>query len=91
MSRGVVRWYPVYGLFPIGDTVLRVEARYTVGSTVYRGKWWYHSDLDTNKNWYGELWGEPDTAADRRFFSETPEKRTAELTEVANDSNGRAL
>lgn len=49
MSRGAVHQYLLYGLFPIGDTVRRVGAGYTVGCTIYRGEWWYHTDLDTKK------------------------------------------
>jgi len=91
MSRGAVHQYRMYGLFPVGDTVRRVGAGPTVGCTVYRGEWWYHTDLDTKKYWFGEPWGGPDTEVGRRFFGGQLEKRIAEMTEVANDPKTRLV
>ncbi len=72
MSRGAVHQYRMYGLFPIGDTVRR-------------GGWWYHTDIETKKYWFGEPWGGPDTELARPLFVENLEKRLAEMTRLAND------
>lgn len=72
MSRGAVNQYHLYGLFPIGDTVRR-------------GGWWYHTDIETKKRWYGEPWGGPDTHLARPYFVQTLEERIAEMTRWAND------
>jgi len=39
-----VHMYRMYGLLPIGDTPRS-------------GGWWYHTDIDTKRRWYGEPWG----------------------------------
>jgi len=72
MSRGAVHQYRMYGLFPVGDTVRR-------------GGWWYHTDLETKKRWFGEPWGGPDTELARPIYVENLEKRIAEMTRLAND------
>jgi alpha-galactosidase len=72
MSRGAVHQYQLYGLFPIGDTVRR-------------GGWWYHTNIDMKKHWFGEPWGGPDTHVARPYFVENLEKRLAEYARVAGD------
>lgn len=72
MSRGAVHQYHLYGLFPIGDTVRR-------------GGWWYHTDIQTKKHWFGEPYGGPDTHIARPYFVKNLEKRIAEYTRIAND------
>jgi alpha-galactosidase len=44
MSRAAIHLYKLYGLMPIGDTPRMVG-------------WWYHTDLETKKRWYGALGG----------------------------------
>ncbi len=44
MSRAAIHQYRLYGLMPIGDTPRMVG-------------WWYHTDLDAKKKWYGHLGG----------------------------------
>ncbi len=44
MSRAAIHQYRLFGLMPIGDTPRMVG-------------WWYHSDLETKKRWYGYLGG----------------------------------
>jgi alpha-galactosidase len=44
MSRAAIHQYRLFGLMPIGDTPRMVG-------------WWYHSDLETKKRWYGGLGG----------------------------------
>lgn len=85
MSRAAVHQYRMYGFFPIGDTVRRVGAGHTVGCTVYRGEWWYHTDVETKKHWFGEPWGGPDTEQARTIFGENLEKLVAMLTQVIGD------
>ncbi|HEY63855.1 MAG TPA: alpha-glucosidase/alpha-galactosidase [Caldilineae bacterium] len=72
MSRSAVHQYRMYGLFPIGDTVRR-------------GGWWYHTDIDTKKYWYGEPWGGPDTHLARPLYVKNQEERMASMAELANN------
>ena len=72
MSRGAVHQYQMYGFFPIGDSPRS-------------GGWWYHTDIETKKHWFGQPWGGPDTELARPLFVENLEKRIAQMTEVAND------
>jgi alpha-galactosidase len=44
MSRAAIHQYQLFGLMPIGDTPRMVG-------------WWYHTDLETKKRWYGGLGG----------------------------------
>ncbi|MEM7034358.1 MAG: alpha-glucosidase/alpha-galactosidase [Chloroflexota bacterium] len=78
MSRGAVHQYQMYDLFPIGDTVRR-------------GGWWYHTDIDTKKHWFGEPWGGPDTELARPFYVENLEKKLAQMTRLANDPNASLI
>lgn len=73
MSRGTIHQYRMYGLIPIGDTPRQQR------------NWWYHSDIQTKKRWFGEPWGGPDTELARPYFVENLEKRVAEMTRLAND------
>lgn len=72
MSRGTIHQYQMFGLMPIGDTPRR-------------GGWWYHTDLETKKHWFGEPWGGPDTELARPFYVANLEKKMAQIHEVAND------
>jgi alpha-galactosidase len=72
MSRGAVHQYRMYGVFPVGDTVRR-------------GGWWYHTDINAKKYWFGEPWGGPDTELARPLFVANLERRVAEMTELANN------
>ena len=89
MSRAAVHQYHMYGLFPVGDTVRRVGAGSTVGCTAREGEWWYHTDLESKKYWFGEPWGGPDSETGRRFFERRLESRIAEMAEAANDEKVR--
>lgn len=72
MSRGTIHQYHMYGLMPIGDTPRR-------------GGWWYHTDIETKKHWFGEPWGGPDTELARPFYVANLEKKMAQIHDVAND------
>jgi alpha-galactosidase len=56
-----------------------------VGCTVYRGEWWYHTDFETKKHWFGEPWGGPDTEQGRTVFGENLETLMAMLTQTIGD------
>jgi alpha-galactosidase len=72
MSRSTAHQYKMFGLVPIGDTVRR-------------GGWWYHTDIQTKKHWYGEPFGGPDTEIARPIHVEGLEKRIAEMKRLADD------
>ncbi len=72
MSRGAVHQYKLYGLFPIGDTVRK-------------GGWWYHTDLETKKHWFGEPWGGPDTELARPIFVSNLETVIAAVQQAVED------
>jgi alpha-galactosidase len=72
MSRSAVHQYRMYGLFPIGDTPRR-------------GGWWYHTDIETKKRWFGEPYGGPDTELARPIFVERLEKRIADMQRLSTD------
>lgn len=44
MSRAAIHQYRMFGLMPIGDTPRG-------------GGWWYHTDMDTRRRWYGATGG----------------------------------
>ena len=72
MSRSAVHQYRMYGLFPIGDTPRR-------------GGWWYHTNIETKKRWFGEPFGGPDTELARPVFVERLENRIADMKRLASD------
>lgn len=74
LSRGAVHQYRMYGLFPIGDSPRS-------------GGWWYHTDIDTKKWWFGEPWGGPDTHLARPIHVDKLEKRLAQIQAGAQDPN----
>lgn len=76
LSRGAVHQYRMYGLFPIGDSP-RV------------GGWWYHTDIDTKKHWFGEPYGGPDTHIARPVHVERLEKRLAQIRAACEDPSAR--
>lgn len=76
LSRGSVHQYRMYGLFPIGDTP-RI------------GNWWYHTDIDTKKWWFGERFGGPDTHIARPVHVERLEERLAQIKEASEDPKAK--
>ena len=74
LSRGSVHQYRMYGLFPIGDSPRS-------------GGWWYHTDIDTKKWWFGEPWGGPDTHLARPIHVEKLEKRMTEIQHASENKN----
>ena len=72
LSRGAVHQYRLYGLFPIGDSPRL-------------GNWWYHTDIETKKWWFGEPFGGPDTHIARPVHVENLEKRLTQIREASQD------
>lgn len=76
MSRGAVHQYKMYGLYPIGDTPRG-------------GGWWYHTDIETKKRWYGEPYGGPDTELARPKFVDDLEGVVAGIAHALEDPKTR--
>jgi len=71
VSPAAVDMYRIFGLFPIGDTV-RV------------GNWWYHTDLETKKKWYGSTGG-VDSEVGYPLYLKFLENQLNNVMEVANN------
>jgi alpha-galactosidase len=69
MSPAAVDMYKMFGLFPIGDTARN-------------GGWWYHSDLETKKRWYGPLGGFDSEVGWNQYLTRL-NKRVDEIFRVA--------
>ena len=78
MSRSAIQQYKMYGLMPVGDTPRR-------------GGWWYHTDLETRKRWYGGPIGGGDTPEGRDRVLKGKEKRYQQMKEAAYDPNIRPV
>jgi alpha-galactosidase len=76
MSRGAIHMYHLFGLMPIGDTPRQAA-------------WWYHTDLETKKRWFGEPWGGPDTELARPVHVANLEKRLAQIAAIVRDPDAR--
>jgi alpha-galactosidase len=76
MSRGAVHQYKMYGLYPIGDTPRG-------------GGWWYHTDIETKKRWFGEPYGGPDTELARPRFVDNLEGVIAGIARALKDPQTR--
>jgi alpha-galactosidase len=72
LSRGAVHMYKMYGLLPIGDTPRS-------------GGWWYHTDIETRRHWYGKPWGGQDTHLSWPLYVENQYRKIAEMTALADD------
>ena len=77
MSPASVDMYKMFGLFPIGDTARD-------------GGWWYHSDLETKKRWYGPLGGFDSEAGWNRYLTRL-NKRIDEMFRVAKDPSDSVI
>ncbi len=76
MSRAAVELYKLTGLFPIGDTARR-------------GGWWYHTDLEAKKRWYGAPLGGFDSEIGWSMYLRELEERVARIYRAAHDSSVR--
>lgn len=77
LSPAAVHQYRLYGLMPIGDTPRR-------------GGWWYHTDLETRKRWYGGRGG-GDTPEGRDRILRSKERRLQQMKEAAYDEQIRPI
>ena len=77
MSPAAIHQYAMYGLMPVGDTP-RV------------GGWWYHTDLETRKRWYGGSGG-GDTPEGRDRILKDKEEHFKRMKEAAYDQNVRPI
>jgi alpha-galactosidase len=72
LSRGTINMYRLFGLMPIGDSPRQAG-------------WWYSTDLETKKRWFGEPWGGPDTELARPVHVAGLEKRLEQVAAVLRD------
>ena len=77
MSRAAIHQYKMYGLMPIGDTPRT-------------GGWWYHTDLETRKRWYGGAGG-GDTPAGRDRILENKAQKFAQMKQAAYNTKTRPI
>ena len=73
MSPSAIQQYKMFGLMPVGDTPRR-------------GGWWYHTDLETRKRWYGGPMGGGDTPEGRDRILKGKEKHYEKMKEAAYDA-----
>ena len=78
MSPAAIHQYKMYGLMPVGDTPRR-------------GGWWYHTDLETRKRWYGGPIGGGDTPEGRDRVLKGKEKRFEQMRDAAHDPKIRPI
>jgi alpha-galactosidase len=78
LSRGAIHMYHMYGLLPIGDTVRR-------------GGWWYHTDMETKKYWFGDTFGGPDNEYARPIHVAKLDRRLAEMRAAVDDPKASML
>ena len=72
LSRGTINMYHLFGLMPIGDSPRQAG-------------WWYSTDIETKKRWFGEPWGGPDTELARPVHVAGLEQRLAQVAAVLRD------
>jgi alpha-galactosidase len=73
MTRAAIHQYQLFGLMPIGDTP-RV------------GGWWYHTDLEAKKRWYGHLGGFDSEIGWSQYLSDI-DKRVERVERAALDES----
>jgi len=78
MSPAAINQYKMFGLMPVGDT-----PRW--------GGWWYHTDLETRKRWYGGPIGGGDTPAGRDLVLKHKEEHFEQMKKAAYDDNIRPV
>jgi alpha-galactosidase/6-phospho-beta-glucosidase family protein len=75
MSRGAIQQYRMVGYLPVGDTPRA-------------GGWWYHTDFDTKRRWFGPLGGF-DSEVGWAEYIRTLEEGRATMYAVAADPSAR--
>jgi alpha-galactosidase len=77
MSRSAIHQYKLFGLMPVGDTPRT-------------GGWWYHTDLEARKRWYGGAGG-GDTPAGRDRILKGKEEKYEQMKKAAYDAKVRPI
>ncbi len=77
MSPAAIHQYKMYGLMPVGDTPRG-------------GGWWYHTDMETRKRWYGATGG-GDTPEGRDRILRDKEKKYEQMKQAAYDPSVRPI
>jgi alpha-galactosidase len=72
MSPAAIHQYKMFGLMPVGDTPRT-------------GGWWYHTDRDTKKRWYGGPIGGGDTPEGRDRILRDKDRHYEEMVKAAYD------
>ncbi|MHC4433025.1 MAG: family 4 glycosyl hydrolase, partial [Planctomycetota bacterium] len=78
MSPVAIHMYKMFGLIPVADTARR-------------GGWWYYTDLETRKRWYGGPGGGGDTPEGRDRIIKRKEARYEEMVKAAYDPKTRPI
>lgn len=73
MTRAAIHQYQLFGLMPIGDTPRL-------------GGWWYHTDLEAKKRWYGHLGGFDSEIGWSQYLSDI-DKRVERVARAALDED----
>ncbi len=76
MARAAVEIYKLVGLYPIGDTTRK-------------GGWWFHTDLETKKKWYGEELGGFDSEIGWGVYLRELDEEVARIHAALSDTSGR--
>lgn len=76
MSRASIDLYKFYSLMPIGDTC----------RAIWPETWWYHTDINTKKRWWGDLGGF-DSEIGWEHHLKWLEERTNSLSYAATSNN----
>jgi len=76
LSRAAIDHYRRVGLMPIGDASRTFS------------EWYYHTDLETKRRWYGHLGGFDSEIGWARYL-EGLNRRIAEIRQVASDASAR--
>lgn len=78
MARAAIELYRLTGLFPIGDTTRQ-------------GGWWFHTDLETKKKWYGNRLGGFDSELGWAQYLAALDRRVARIEAAATDESVRLV
>lgn len=76
MARAAIELYKLTGLFPIGDTTRR-------------GGWWFHTDLEAKKKWYGRELGGFDSEIGWSEYLRTLDEEVARIHSAAYDESAK--
>lgn len=78
MSPAAMQMYDFFGLLPLGDT----------SRALWPEAWWYHTDLDTKKRWWGPLGGFDSTKGWQVYLDQLTHS-LEQIHQVASDPRAR--